>query len=297
VLERRLVGVPQRLEDRTRGGLGVLLNGLMVALQLDSPLAGGKTTGAQSGKFRLDLVLLKGNVMGLVLLGPEVGYGEALFEVCAKVVHPADGKHDVHAELGGGLVQEGLEGSQEGHLEDFEIGTSHDCGIEWMIVFGRKREMVWTSLDRDGRRERAADAEWRCGMMELSHAKCVRKMRPRRGSSETIPSSTVTQYLIPLGQDIQWLHSCDIPLSALAHPARRPCRRCSPSRATSPDTTNRPMPRLCNPTRLRTKWTISRSRNSPRSRKLAGQRQRNGNKPPSSHSKINTPPFHLPSTT
>jgi hypothetical protein len=130
VLERRLVGVPQRLEDGARGGFDVLLDGLLVALQLDSPLAGGKTTGAQSGKLRLDLVLLKGNVMGLVLLGPEVGYGEALLEVCAKVVHPADGKHDVHAELGGALVQEGLEGSHEGHLEDFEIRASHDCRVE-----------------------------------------------------------------------------------------------------------------------------------------------------------------------
>jgi hypothetical protein len=140
VLERLLVGVPQRLENRAGGGFDVLFDGLIVALQLKSPLASGETTGAQSSKFRLNLVLLKGNVMGLVLLGPKVGYGEALFEVCAKVVHPADGKHDVHAELGGALVQEGLNGSHEGHLEDFEIGASHDCGIEWIIVFSRKRE-------------------------------------------------------------------------------------------------------------------------------------------------------------
>lgn len=31
--------------------------------------------------------------------GPEVGDGEAGVEVGAKVPHPADGKHDVHAEL------------------------------------------------------------------------------------------------------------------------------------------------------------------------------------------------------
>jgi hypothetical protein len=108
----------------------VLLDGLVVTLQLKSPLAGGKTTGAQSSKFGLDLVLLEGDVVGLVLLGPEIGDGEALFEVCAKVVHPTDGKHDVHAKLGGASVREVLDGSDEGHLENFEIGSSHDCGIE-----------------------------------------------------------------------------------------------------------------------------------------------------------------------
>lgn len=106
----------------------MLFDRLMVALQLKSPLTGGKTAGTQSGKFGLNLVLLKGDGMGLVLLGPEIGNGEALFEVCAKVVHPAYGKHDVHAELGGALVQKGLDGSHEGHLEDFEIRPSHCCG-------------------------------------------------------------------------------------------------------------------------------------------------------------------------
>ena len=70
-----------------------------IAVQLESSLAGSQTTGAQSGQFCLDLVLFKGNVMCFVLLGPEVGDGETFVEVCAKVVHPADGEHDVHAEL------------------------------------------------------------------------------------------------------------------------------------------------------------------------------------------------------
>lgn len=118
----------------------MLFDRLAVALQLKSPLAGGKTTGAQSSKLGLNLILLKGNVVGFVLLRPEIGDGEALFEVRAKVVHPADGKHDVHAELGGALVREVLDGLLEGHLEDFEIGSSHDCGIEWMLVSGRKRK-------------------------------------------------------------------------------------------------------------------------------------------------------------
>lgn len=136
----------------------MLFDGLMVALELKSPLAGGKTTGAQSSKFRLNLVLLKGNGVGLVLLGPEIGDGEALFEVCAKVVHPAYGKHDVHAELGGASVQEMLEESHDRHLEDFEIGSSHICGIGWMVVSGL-RGRIDSTLGQDGRRERAADAE------------------------------------------------------------------------------------------------------------------------------------------
>jgi hypothetical protein len=86
--------------------------------------------------------------MGFVLLGPEVGYGEALFEVCAKVVHPADGEHDVHAELREALVEELVKGSHKSHLEDFEIGTSHDCGIEWLVVFGRA--MGFDGIDMEG---------------------------------------------------------------------------------------------------------------------------------------------------
>lgn len=111
----------------------------MVALELKSPLTGGKTAGTQSGKFGLDLILLEGDGVGLVLLGPEIGDGEALFEVCAEIVHPAYGKHDVHAELGGALVQEGLDGSREWHLEDFEIGPSHYCGIAWTVQLS----LVW----------------------------------------------------------------------------------------------------------------------------------------------------------
>ena len=129
----------------------MLLDGLVVTLQLKSPLAGGKTTGAQSSKFGLDLVLLEGDVVGLVLLGPEIGDGEALFEVCAKVVHPTDGKHDVHAELGGGLVREVLDRWYERYLEDFEIGSSHGCGIEWMDVSDREtRDLIDSWFEMEG---------------------------------------------------------------------------------------------------------------------------------------------------
>ena len=37
--------------------------------------------------------------MGGFGCGPEIGDGEAVFEVGAEVVHPADGEHDVHSEL------------------------------------------------------------------------------------------------------------------------------------------------------------------------------------------------------
>ena len=175
LLERGLIGVPQRFEDRTRGGIDVLFDRLVIAFQLESSLAGGKTAGAQSSKFGLNLVLLKGNVVGLVLLGPEIGDGEALLEVCAEIVHPTDREHDVHAKLGGALVQGVVDGSRGGHLEDFEIGSSHDCGVAmddclWLEEVGIKMD--------DGS-ERAADPEtpsqdatmiqWT--MQTLSHAK------------------------------------------------------------------------------------------------------------------------------
>jgi hypothetical protein len=159
----------------------MLFDRLIVALQLESSLASSQATGAQSSKFGLNLVLFERNVMGLVLLWPEVGYGEALFEVCAKVVHPADGEHDVHAELGGALVDEALEGSHKRHLEDFEIGASHDCGIEWMVVFGCRR-WKWSIWNQDGRRDECMiQSTW----IRLSHAKCLRKLRPRYGTPET----------------------------------------------------------------------------------------------------------------
>jgi hypothetical protein len=54
--------------------------------------------------------------------GPEIRDREARVEVCAEIVHPGDGEHDVHAELifglgGGGLVGgkgEGREGRGRG---------------------------------------------------------------------------------------------------------------------------------------------------------------------------------------
>ena len=75
--------------------------------------------------------------MALFLVGPEVWYIKPGIEVCAEVVHPADGKGKVHAEF-----------------EDLEVGTSevgqrivphswrsqavavHCCGLD-------ARKLVW----------------------------------------------------------------------------------------------------------------------------------------------------------
>lgn len=46
-----------------------------------------------------DLVALERNAMALFLGGPEVWYGEAIFEVGAEIVHPADWEENVHAKL------------------------------------------------------------------------------------------------------------------------------------------------------------------------------------------------------
>jgi hypothetical protein len=65
--------------------------------------------------------------------GPEIRDREARVEVCAEIVHPGDGEHDVHAELifwvrwrwgwfvGGG----GREGREGTDFEDFEVGAAH----------------------------------------------------------------------------------------------------------------------------------------------------------------------------
>lgn len=58
----------------------------------------------------LDLVSLEGYLVALFLRGPEVGHGEAVLEVRAKVVHPADGKGEVHAKLMPESVVEGVVG-------------------------------------------------------------------------------------------------------------------------------------------------------------------------------------------
>ncbi len=53
--------------------------------------------------------------------GPEIRDREARVEVCAEIVHPGDGEHDVHAELivglGGGGVGGG-EGREKGEGGD-----------------------------------------------------------------------------------------------------------------------------------------------------------------------------------
>lgn len=42
--------------------------------------------------------------MRLLFRGPETGYREAFFEICAEVVHPSDGEEDVDAELWNGVL-------------------------------------------------------------------------------------------------------------------------------------------------------------------------------------------------
>lgn len=76
----------------------------------------------------MDLLLLKWDSIGLLRLGPEVGYREAIIEVCSVVVHYCYREHDVHSELEC-LISDVEEGRQEVKLvtyfEDFEIGTTH----------------------------------------------------------------------------------------------------------------------------------------------------------------------------
>lgn len=47
----------------------------------------------------LDLVLVKWYLVGLFGRWPEAWYGEAFFEIRAEIVHPANGKENVGAEL------------------------------------------------------------------------------------------------------------------------------------------------------------------------------------------------------
>ena len=54
--------------------------------------------------------------MRLLLRGPVAGDGEAFFEVCAEVVHAADGEKDIDAEL---------EDFQVPALEPAEDGAEH----------------------------------------------------------------------------------------------------------------------------------------------------------------------------
>lgn len=67
---------------------------------------------------------------------PEVRYGEARVEVDAEVVHPADGEHDVHAELGGEAVSMdqggggGFAGGGDAYFEDLKIGAARIVGCK-----------------------------------------------------------------------------------------------------------------------------------------------------------------------
>ena len=63
---------------------------------------------------------------------PEVGHREARVEVDAKVIHPADGEHDVQAELQRGSKSR-VDGSLfEGgpYFEDFKISATRVVGRE-----------------------------------------------------------------------------------------------------------------------------------------------------------------------
>jgi len=52
-----------------------------------------------SFQFFLYLLPLKWDLVRVFLLGPKVGDGEAIFEIRAEIVHPADREHDVHTKL------------------------------------------------------------------------------------------------------------------------------------------------------------------------------------------------------
>ena len=58
-----------------------------------------QSAGPQPLELLVDLVAVKGDLVCVLGLGPEVGHGEALVEVGAEVEHDPDGEHDVHAEL------------------------------------------------------------------------------------------------------------------------------------------------------------------------------------------------------
>lgn len=78
----------------------------------------------------LDLVSVAGELVALLSLRPEIVHGEAVVEVCAEVVHDANGKHDIHAELRGSLVSvccsRVLGTLTTTYLEHLEVETTHD---------------------------------------------------------------------------------------------------------------------------------------------------------------------------
>lgn len=104
---------------------------------------------AHTGQLFIDLVFIEWDLVGLFGCGPEALGGEAVIEIRAEVVHPADGEDHVYAELGVELAGMTLAenpnapivyGLPATHLEDFKIGPGqlaedlrHDEGLR--LVF------------------------------------------------------------------------------------------------------------------------------------------------------------------
>lgn len=65
--------------------------------------------------------------MALFLRGPEIVHREAVLQVGAEVVHPADGEEDVHSELGGGC----------------EVWLEERLGLGLGFGWGRGRRWGW----------------------------------------------------------------------------------------------------------------------------------------------------------
>ena len=75
--------------------------------------------------------------MALFLVRPEVGYVEAGIEICAEVVHPADGKGKVHAEFEDLEVRPSEVGQRiVAHSWRSQAVAVHCCGLD-------ARKLVW----------------------------------------------------------------------------------------------------------------------------------------------------------
>lgn len=68
-------------------------------LPLLSLLAPECVRGAHTRQLPINLFLLERDLVRLFGAGPEAGDVEAVVEVRAEVVHPADGEDDIYAEL------------------------------------------------------------------------------------------------------------------------------------------------------------------------------------------------------
>lgn len=85
--------------------------------------------------------------MRLTRLRPEAFHGKALVEVCAEVIHNADGEKDVHAKLeDSSAARTRTEDVKADHLEDFEIRSPHfvrfALEVASRIQLGRQSEVL-----------------------------------------------------------------------------------------------------------------------------------------------------------